>query len=60
MSEQPKRKKAHAKEVDTSNGALFLRIAELERQVKWLTKRLDEVEPKAGQAYLYTMRIGGQ
>lgn len=35
-----KRKKAHPEEVDISNGALFLRIAELERQVKYLEKEI--------------------
>ena len=48
MSEQTdKQKKAHGEEVDISNGALFLRISDLERQVKYLdaqlTKLKDEV-----------------
>lgn len=40
MADQPdKRRKAHGEEIDTSNGALFLRIVELERQVKYLMER---------------------
>ncbi len=55
-----KRKKAHPEDVDISNGALFLRVVALEREIKGLKQRLNEMEPRIGHAYLHTMRIGGE
>jgi hypothetical protein len=36
-----KRRKAHPEEIDTSNGALFLKIVYLERRVKYLEDQID-------------------
>lgn len=55
-SSDTKRKKAHGEEIDISNGALFLRIAELERQVKYLNRCVDELKDQARDI---PFRVGG-
>lgn len=42
--EDAKTQKAHDERVDTSNGALFLRILDLERQVKHLEEQIERFE----------------
>ena len=59
-SKQPdKRRKARPSEVDISNSALFLRIVQLERQVKFLQRQIDLMQPHVEYAYGQTMSVGG-
>jgi regulator of replication initiation timing len=55
-----KRKKAHGEEIDISNGVLFLRIAELERQVGYLDRELNKLKRDVSRVESNTdFRIGG-
>lgn len=51
--------KADPVEVDISPGALFLRIVELEREVKGMRRQIAEMEPRVWHAWTQTARIGG-
>jgi len=59
MSNEDKRKKMESETIDISNGALFLMIRDLEREVKYLKNQIDEIRPMAENAHIHTMRIGG-
>lgn len=60
---QDKLKKMHGEEIDISNGALFLRIAELERLVKYLdnerAKMQSQIDRLQDQARDIPFRVGG-
>ncbi len=53
-----KRKKAHPTEIDISNGALFLRIADLERKVTYLMKEVDKLRQHNTDPVAHNIRIG--
>lgn len=57
-----KRRKAHPEEVDTSNGALFLRTVHLEHENQALRMSLRELERRveALERNAAVMRIGGR
>ena len=58
MTPEDKRRKAEPEVVDISNGALFLRIVALEREIQGLRLELRDVGAAARRADLETMRIG--
>jgi len=59
MDNFDKRKKMEPEEIDISNGALFLMITDLKREIQSLKKELKELKPMIHQSYGRTMRIGG-
>jgi len=73
VSDFDKRGKSIGREVDISNGALFLEITNLQREIQGLkldltelrreleaTKaQLKDMAPQVAQSFMHTMRIGG-
>ncbi len=53
-----KRGKSQGREIDISNGALFLRIEQLEREVKYLKSKVSKLEDDSHDPVKHNIRIG--
>jgi hypothetical protein len=59
MKKNEKRRKAQGEEINISNGALFLRIVELERAVAYLGREIDKLQEHSRDPVAHNIRIGG-